>query len=151
MCEIRMPRKKRLEPVKYDWPEVEAGNWKGEFAKRPSGSIGHHVQPGPPQMSVEFTYLICGAVITSPAKMEWPAAISLWVRTPLTPERIEAGFIFRSENMPSFNLGLEVTRPQFTEMLWLFKEKMLTNFHFTVGQEANDHWSITAWGASFEL
>ncbi|MBB4349285.1 hypothetical protein GGE35_002947 [Rhizobium cellulosilyticum] len=146
-----MPRKKVGEPATTKWPEAEPGNWKGEFAKRPSGSIGHHVQPGPPQMSVEFTYLICGAVVISPAKMEWPAVISFWVRTPFTPERIEAGFIFRSGNMPSFNLGLEVTRPQFTEMLWLFKEKMLTNFHFTVAQGANDHRPITAWGASFEL
>ncbi|WP_105435850.1 hypothetical protein [Neorhizobium tomejilense] len=146
-----MPRKKVTEPAKAKWPDVEAGNWKGEFAKSPSGSIGQHVQPGPPQMSVEFTYLIGGAVVISPSKIEWPAVVSFWVRTPMTPEKVEAGFIFRSENMPSFNLGLEVTRPQFTEIMWLFREKMLNNFHFTVVAGSDNHWPITAWGASFEL
>ncbi|NTH06474.1 hypothetical protein [Rhizobium rhizogenes] len=147
-----MPKSAKKEPTKFAWPEVEVGDWTGEFAKRPSGSIGQHVQPGPPQMSVEFTYLIVGAAVISPrAKMRWPAAVSFWVRTPFTPERVEAGFMFKSENMPSFDLGLEVTRQQFTETVWLFKEKLLNNFHFTVGPGSDNHWPITSWGASFEL
>lgn len=147
-----MPKPAKPEASKIAWPEVEVGHWSGEFAKRPSGSIGQHVQPGPPPMPVEFTYLIVGAVVLSPqAKMRWPAVVSFWVRTPFTPERVEAGFMFKSENMPSFNLGLEVTRQQFTETVWLFREKLLNNFHFTVAQGRDNHWPITSWGASFEL
>jgi hypothetical protein len=55
------------------------------------------------------------------------------------------------ENMPSFNLGLEVARQQFTETVWLFKEKLLNNFHFNVGLGSDNQWPITSWGASFEL
>lgn len=147
-----MPKRAKAEASKSAWPEVEVGHWSGEFAKSPSGSIGQHIQPGLPPMSVEFTYLIVGAVVLSPrTKMRWPAAVSFWVRTPFTPERVEAGFMFKSENIPSFNLGLEVTRQQFTETAWLFKEKLLNNLHFTVGQGRDDHWPITSWGASFEL
>ena len=147
-----MAKRVKAELSKIGWPEVEVGQWSGEFAKRPSGSIGHHVQPGPPPMSVEFTYLIVGAVVLTPqTKMRWPAVVSFWVRTPFTPERVEAGFMFKSDNMPSFNLGLEVTRPQFTETVWLFGEKLLSNFHFTVAQGRDNHWPITSWGATFEL
>ncbi|MBB3387031.1 hypothetical protein FHX12_005736 [Rhizobium sp. BK609] len=134
------------------WPEVEVGHWSGEFAKRASGSIGQHVQPGPPPMSVEFTYLIVGAVVLTPrTKMRWPAVVSFWVRTPFTPERVEAGCMFKSENMLSFNLGLEVTRRQLTETVWLLREKLLNKFHFTVAQGRDKHWPITSWGATFEL
>ncbi len=147
-----MPKNTKKELPKFAWPEVEVGDWTGEFAQRPSGSIGQHIQPGPPEMSVEFTYLIVGAAVISPrTKMRWPAVVSFWVRTPLTPERVEAGFMFKSENMPSFNLGLEVTRQQFTEMVWLFREKLLNGFHFNVGQGADNHWPIKSWGASFEV
>ncbi|TAV74741.1 hypothetical protein [Rhizobium leguminosarum] len=147
-----MPKNSKKELPKFVWPEVELGNWAGEFANRPTGSTGHHVQPGPPEGSVEFTYLIVGAAIIAPlTKMRWPAVVSFWVRTPFTPERIEAGFMFKSENMPTFNLGLEVTRAQFTETLWLFKEKLLNNFHFDVGAGSENHWPIKSWGATFEL
>lgn len=147
-----MPKNTKKELPKFAWPEVEVGDWVGEFAQRPSGSIGQHIQPGPPEMSVEFTYLIVGASVISPrTKMRLPAVVSFWVRTPLTPQRVEAGFMFKSENMPSFNLGLEVTRQQFTEMVWLFSQKLLNNFHFNVVHGAENHWPVKSWGASFQL
>ncbi|MBY5370480.1 hypothetical protein [Rhizobium leguminosarum] len=147
-----MPKSTKKELPKFAWPEVEVGDWAGEFAQRPSGSIGQHVQPGPPEMSVEFTYLIVGAAVISPrTKMRWPAVVSFCVRTPLTPQRVEAGFMFKSENMPSFNLGLEVTRQQFTEIVWLFSQKLLNTLHFNVGHGAENHWPVKSWGASFEL
>lgn len=102
-------------------------------------------------MSVEFTYLMAGAVIIAPNKVEWPAVVSFWVRTPLTPERIEAGFVFQCGNSPSLSLGLEVTRSQFTDVMWLLREKIMKDFHFTVSPGSDDHWPIIAWGASFVL
>jgi hypothetical protein len=36
-------------------------------------------------------------------------------------------------------------------MVWLFRQKLLNNFHFNVGDGAENHWPIKSWGASFEL
>ncbi|MFK3851589.1 hypothetical protein ACI2J5_18965 [Agrobacterium pusense] len=133
-------------------PEIEVGDWHGEFAGTPSGNIGQHTQPGPPITVVEFTYLILGAVVISPiSKLRWPAVVSFWVRTALTPEREEAGFMFKSNQIPSVNVSFEVTRQQFTETCWLFREKLLKDFHFRIGPGADNHWPLESWGASFRL
>ncbi|APO77945.1 hypothetical protein AM571_PC00204 (plasmid) [Rhizobium etli 8C-3] len=103
-------------------------------------------------MVVEFTYLILGAVVISPiSKFQWPAAVCFWVRTPLTPERVEAGLMFKSDEIPSVHVSFEVTRQQFTETCWLFREKLLKDFHFRIGPGTDDHWPLESWGASFLL
>ncbi|AJD41685.1 hypothetical protein RGR602_CH02359 [Rhizobium gallicum bv. gallicum R602sp] len=147
-----MPRGKQKPRRAFALPEIEVGDWHGEFAGPPSGNIGQHIQPGPPIMVVEFTYLILGAVVISPiSKFQWPAAVSFWVRTPLTPERVEAGLMFKSDEIPSVNVSFEVTRQQFTETCWLCREKLLKDFHFRIGPGTDDHWPLESWGASFRL
>ncbi|AVA21295.1 hypothetical protein NXC24_CH01644 [Rhizobium sp. NXC24] len=147
-----MPKGKQKRRPRLSWPEIEVGAWLGEFAGGPSGAIGQHVQPGPPCMVVEFTYLIVGAAVVSPiSKFRWPAVVSFWVRTPLTPDGIEAGFMFKSENSPTLNISFEVTRQQFTETAWLFREKLMKDFHFTAGPGADQHWPLESWGAGFKL
>ncbi|MBA1343942.1 hypothetical protein [Rhizobium sp. WYCCWR 11146] len=147
-----MPRGKPKPRPVVGLPEIEVGDWHGEFAGPPSGNIGQHIQPGPPTMVVEFTYLLVGAVVVSPiSRFRWPAVVSFWVRTALTPERIEAGLIFKSREIPSVNVSFEVTRDQFTETCWLFKEKLLKDFHFRIGPGTDNHWPLESWGANFQL
>lgn len=80
----------------------------------PPGNIGQYIQ-GLPIIVLEFTYLIVGAVVISPiSKFRWPAVVSFWVRTALAHERVEAGVMFKSDEIPSVNVSFEVTRQQFT-------------------------------------
>ncbi|RVG88443.1 hypothetical protein CN221_27295 [Sinorhizobium meliloti] len=147
-----MPGGKQKRRSGFTLPEIEVGDWHGEFAGPPSGNIGQHIQPGPPIMVVEFTYLILGAVVISPiSKFRWPAIVSFWVRTALAPERVEAGLMFKSDQVPSVNVSFEVTRQQFTETCWLFREKLLKDFHFRIGPGTDNHWPLENWGASFRL
>lgn len=147
-----MPRGKQKPGREFALPAIEVGDWHGEFAGPPSGNIGQHVQPGPPIMLVEFTYLMLGAVVISPiSKFRWPAVVSFWARTALTSERVEAGLMFKSDEIPSVNVSFEVTRQQFTETCWLFREELLKDFHFRVGPGTDNHWPLESWGASFRL
>ena len=57
-----MPRGKSKPRRAFVLPEIEVGDWLGEFAGPPSGNIGQHLQPGPSIKVVEFTYLLLGAV-----------------------------------------------------------------------------------------
>ena len=59
--------------------------------------------------------------------------------------------MFKSREIPSVNASFEVTRDQFTETCWLFKEKQLKDFHFRIGPGTNNHWPVEAWGASLQL
>ncbi|ANM09227.1 MULTISPECIES: hypothetical protein [unclassified Rhizobium] len=147
-----MPQGKPKPRLAVAFPEIEVGDWRGEFAGPPNGNIGQHIQPGPPIKVVEFTYLLAGAVVISPiSKFHWPAVVSFWVRTPLTPERVEAGFMFKSDEIPSVNVSFDVTREQFSEVCWLFREKLLKNFHFRIGPGTDNHWPLQNWGATFGL
>ncbi|ASY62566.1 hypothetical protein SJ05684_c11100 [Sinorhizobium sojae CCBAU 05684] len=49
------------------------------------------------------------------------------------------------------NVSFEVTRQQFTETCWLFREKLLNDFHFRIGPGTDNHWPLESWGASFQL
>ena len=72
-----MPRGKRKPPRVGASPEIEVGDWRGEFAGSPSGNIGQHIQPWPPITVVESTYLLVGGVVVSPiSKFRWPAVVS---------------------------------------------------------------------------
>jgi hypothetical protein len=59
--------------------------------------------------------------------------------------------MFKSDEIPSVNVSFEVTRQQFTETCWLFREKLLTDFHFRIGAGTDNHWPLESWGASFRL
>jgi hypothetical protein len=141
-------RKGRL----FQLPAVEIGAWSGEFAGVPRGSTGQVVQPGPPLLSVEFTYIVVGASVVSPiSRFRWPAIVTFMVPTPMKTDLTEAGFLFRSERSPTLNLSLEVTRLQFSDLCVHFHEKRLQDFHFTVEPEVDRHWPLHSWGAAFEL
>jgi hypothetical protein len=47
-------------------PEIKAGNWHGEVLGGYTISFGQAVQDGPPRRSVEFSYIVMPAVLTSP-------------------------------------------------------------------------------------
>ncbi len=148
-----MPRKKQAAGGGFIWPEIEIGGWRGEFTPTPNGSIGQTVQPGPPRRSVEFTYLIIGASVVMPvSKFRWPAVVTFFVPTPMKPDRPDAGFMFRPDRLPSLNLGFEIAREQYSDICWLFREKRLNEFHFTVEDATSDKgWPLKSWGASFQL
>lgn len=147
-----MPKGSRSHRPKFTWPDIEIGSWSGEFAGSPSGSIGQNVQPGPPVTTIEFTYLFVGAAVVSPvSRFRWPAIVAFSVPTSLKPASDDAGFMFRSQNLPSLNLSFEITRHQYSDICWLFREKRLRDFHFTVLPGKNNHWPLKVWGAGFEL
>jgi hypothetical protein len=85
------------------------------------------------------------------SKFRWPAIVTFWAPTPMKTEIIDAGFMFQSERSPTLNVGLEVLRPQFSDICWHLKEKRLREFHFTVEPAIDKHWPLGSWGAGFEL
>ncbi|MGO7164495.1 hypothetical protein ACCS78_35930 [Rhizobium johnstonii] len=77
--------------------------------------------------------------------------LSVFSAIALTPKRVEAGFMFESDQIPSVNVSFEVTRQQFTQTCWLFREKLLKDFHFRIGPGTDNHWPLESWGAGFRL
>jgi hypothetical protein len=147
-----MPKGNRKQRPRLIWPDIEIGDWSGEFAGSPSGSIGQSVQPGPPLTTIEFTYLIVGASVVSPvSKFRWPAIVAFWVPTILKPPSDDVGSMFKSHDLPSLNLSFEITRNQYSDICWMFREKLLKDFHFSVLPQSDSQWLLKSWGAGFEL
>lgn len=133
----------------FSLPAIVAGGWIGELAGTPSVHFGQSVQPGPPRQSVEFSYLIVGAALLPPdKKFRWPGVVMFWAPTPLKSDSSDAGLMFRAEPDPfSFlHLSLEVTRPQFSDVLRLFESRRVNEFYFTIEDEVEGSWPIRSWG-----
>ena len=143
-----MPREtKRKKPLKL--PDVRAGNWSGEILGGCTVNFGQVVQPGPPRQSVEFTYVVMPAAFTMPeVRFTWPGVIMILTPTPMKTEFLDAGHLFKAENLPSLNLSLVVTRGQFSDMLRMLEAKRLRTFHFGVEDGTNGSWPVFSWSMS---
>lgn len=142
-----MPRTKKEGRASFKLPEVEAGPWKGEFLGGCSVSFGQEVQAGPPRQSVEFSYLTTPAAFTMPAgRFMWPGVVMIFAPTPMKTFYEDAGCLLRSDSLPSLHLALDVTRPQFSDLLRMIEAKRLKKFHFTVEDGQDGKWPIRSWG-----
>ncbi|WP_103875561.1 hypothetical protein [Bosea lathyri] len=116
--------------------------------------FGQAVQSGPPRQSVEFTYLIVAATLLPPdKKFRWPGVVMCWAPTPMKTESPDAGVMFSSkaEPIPVLHLSLEVTRPQFSDMLRLLETGRFKEFYFSIEDGADGSWPIRSWGMTTEI
>lgn len=148
-----MRRSSQSKSKGFKLPDVEIGSWKARFIGTPRGSIGQLVQQAAKQTSVELTYLVLAAEAEAPTSRHiWPAVATFWVPTIMKTDVSDAGVLFRTDELPSLGLSLEVTRTQFSDICWLLKARRLSAFHFTVLEPtADNRWPLKSWGASFEL
>jgi len=136
----------------FQLPEVRAGDWRGEIVGSCTVNFGQVVQEGPPRQSVEFTYIILpAALIMSVPRFTWPGVIMIMTPTPMKTAFPDAGTLFKSGELPSLSLSLEVTRDQFSDMLRMLEAKRLKEFHFTVEEGTGDSWPIRSWGMAATL
>lgn len=84
-------------------------------------------------------------------ELRWPAIVTCWAPTPMKTEFSDAGLMFRSEPSPSFCLSLEVTRPQFSDMVRVLETGRFKVFYFTVEEGGDNSWPIHSWGMTTEI
>jgi hypothetical protein len=141
-----MSRLRKTKPP-FKLPDVTPGNWRGEILGGCNLNFGQVVQPGPPRQSVEFTYMIMPSALTMPeVHFTWPGIVMIVTPTPMKTEFPDAGRLLRAKHLPTLSLSLEVTRPQFSDMLRMLELKRLKEFHFTVEEGADGSWPIHSWG-----
>lgn len=136
----------------FQWPTIVPGNWQGELIGGGSVNFGQEVQPGPPRQSVEFSYIILPVTLIVPdRKFRWPGVLMIMAPTPMKTDFPDAGSLFKVDNMPSLSLSLEVTRPQFSDILRLLEVGRFKDFHFTVEGECDNSWPVRSWGMATRL
>jgi hypothetical protein len=100
------------------FPEITAGEWRGEILPGASVNFGQVVQPGSPRQSVEFTYILAAVILIMPsAAFGWPGAMIIVAPTPMKAEFPDAGILLKTKELPSLMLTLHVTRAQFSDVL----------------------------------
>ncbi|WP_320305404.1 hypothetical protein [Mesorhizobium captivum] len=57
-----------------------------------------------------------------------------------------AGALFHDSYLPSLSLSLEVTRPQFSDMLPRAEARRFKYFHFTLEEKTERFWPVRSWG-----
>lgn len=58
----------------------------------------------------------------------------------------DAGYLHEVNGIPIVNISLNVTRPQFSDMLPAFGRGVPKDFHFTLEAGADGVWPIRSWG-----
>ncbi|WP_248306647.1 hypothetical protein [Bosea sp. AAP35] len=68
-------------------------------------------------------------------------------------ESPDAGVMFGSEAEPIsiLHLSLEVTRPQFSDMLRFLEAGRFKEFYFTIEDGSEGSWPIHSWGMTSEI
>lgn len=136
----------------FGWPAIVPGDWQGEVVGGGSVNLGQVVQPGPPRQSVEFSYIVLPVTLVMPNKsFRWPGVVMIMAPTPLKTEFPDAGALFKADKLPSLSLSLEVTRPQFSDMLRLLEAGRFKEFHFTIEDGSGNSWRVRSWGMATQL
>lgn len=144
------PRRKPPGGVRF--LDIITGDWVGELGPATSVHFGQVVQPGPPRQSIELSYLVAPATLLMPdKKSRWPGVVTFWAPTPMKTECRDAGLMFKSGPLPCLHLSLEVTRPQFSDMVRFLEAGRFKEFHFTIEDGADDSWPIHSWGMMTEI
>lgn len=94
-----------------------------------------------------------GAALLVPPdkKLRSPGIVTCWAPMPMKTEFPDAGLMFRSEPSASFCLSLEVTRPQFSDMVRALDAGRFKAFYFTVEESGVNSWPINSWGMAAEI
>lgn len=79
-------------------------------------------------------------------RFTWPGVVMIMAPTPLKTNSEDAGSLFKAPNLPSLSLGLDVTRPQFSDLIPMLQAKRLKHFHFTLEAERDAVWPARSWG-----
>jgi hypothetical protein len=142
-----MPRATKKRPF-LNPPEVKPGNWQGEILDGYTVNLGQVVQDSPPRRSVEFSYIVAPAILTSPdAQFGWLGIVLIFAPTPLKTEFPDAGQLLSAGRLLSLNLSLKVAREQFSDMVRLLEANRLKDFHFTVEEKKEiGSWPVHSWG-----
>jgi hypothetical protein len=139
----RATRKKKQQSQRT----IEPGNWQGEIVGIGSVHFGQEVQDGPPRQSVEFSYVFMSASVKRDGdKSPWPATIMLIAPTIMKTADCDAGYLHEVDGIPIVNMSLNVTRPQFSDMLYAFGRDLPKDFHFTIESGDEGVWPIRSWG-----
>ncbi|MBO6894289.1 MAG: hypothetical protein JJ866_20265 [Roseibium sp.] len=126
---------------------IVAGNWLGEIVGIGSVHFGQEVQDGPPRQSVEFSYVILSASVKREGDdILWPATIMLIAPTFMKTAECDAGYLHEVDGIPMVNMSLNVTRPQFSDMLSAFDRGLPKDFHFTLEDGVDEVWPVRSWG-----
>jgi hypothetical protein len=142
----------RTKSNRLEVPAVLAGSWKGEIAGKPHAHFGQQTQPGKPPRSVEFSYTMLPVTLTMPDNsFTWPGALFI-----MAPHRIEkrlerAGTLFSGSQLPALVLSLNVTRAQYSDLLWMIVTKKFGPLDFTVEERVGNSWPIRSWGMATSL
>jgi hypothetical protein len=140
-----MPTNRKEE--RFAFPGIKPGSWRGEILDRGTVNFGQVVQAGPPRQAVEFSFMVVPASFTMPdPSFTWPGIVMIGAPTPLKPECLNAGDLFKSDRLPTLTLSLDVTRAQFSDMLRMLEANALKNFHFTHEEEGDGTWPVLSWG-----
>lgn len=133
-------------------PKIIAGEWQGEIAGTYRVNYGQSVQPGPPKLAVEFSYVMLPSLLRmKDAKFTWPSVTSIFAPTPMKPSDDEAGFLMLAPGMPSLTVSLNVTREQFSDIVRALENGRLRHFRFRTTDEVEGAWPLDSWDFSMEI
>jgi hypothetical protein len=101
---------------------------------------------------VEFSYMMLPVTLTMPDNpFTWPGALFI-MAPPRIEQRLErAGTLFSGSQLPALVLSLNVTRPQYSDLLWMIVTKRLGALDFTVEEGVGNSWPIRSWGMASSL
>jgi hypothetical protein len=142
----------RNKSSRLEVPAVLAGSWKGEIAGKPHAHCGQQTQPGKPPRSVEFSYMMLPVTLTMPDKLLHLARGALHHGPHRIEKRLErAGTLFSGSQLPALVLSLNVTRPQYSDLLRMIVTKRFGALDFTVEERVGNSWPIRSWGMATSL
>jgi hypothetical protein len=101
---------------------------------------------------VEFTYMMLPVTLTVPDNsFTWPGALFI-MAPPRIEKRLErASTLFSGSQLPALVLSLNVTRPQYSDLLWMIVTKRFGALDFTVEERFGNSWPIRSWGMATSL
>ena len=142
----------RKRSSRLEFPAIATGSWKGEIAGRPLAHFGQQTQPGKPPRSVEFSYMMLPVTLAMPDNaFTWPGALIIMAPPSIGRQLQGAGTLFSGSQLPALVLPLNVTRPQYSDMLWMIATKGFRNFDFTVEERVGNSWPIRSRGMATSL
>ncbi len=144
---MAVQRKRVREP---EAPAIRAGDCQGEILGTVHTHFGRLSQDE--ARSREFSYMTLPIALMMPgSRAPWPGVLIIITPARMKKPQGKAGVLIRGSSMPTLMLSLEVSRPQYSDMLRMFEVKRFRSFHFTVAEPDGKVWPIRSWGMSATL